>query len=76
MTDSRADSYVSRFGYQSWELDALDPSALGRIVREAVYAHRDPDLWEEAVAKQDSMKGELEEMAMSYRDSTEKDDGA
>ena len=36
LTDSRAVDYISRFGRDSWELDALEPRVLERLIREAV----------------------------------------
>jgi hypothetical protein len=34
--DTRSPSYVTQFGDQCWELDAIEPSELQRIVRESV----------------------------------------
>lgn len=36
LTDSRATAYVNRFGNSSWELDAIEPRQLARIVTNAV----------------------------------------
>lgn len=36
LTDSRADGYVRKFGMSSWELDAIEPRALAKLVRDAV----------------------------------------
>ena len=36
MTDSRAADYVRRYGTSSWELDALDPRVLDRLVRDEI----------------------------------------
>lgn len=46
-TDSRFEGYVDKFGDESWELDALEPSILSSLVREEVEALRDEDLWNE-----------------------------
>lgn len=46
LTDSRSGDYVERYGYSSWELDALEPATLVGLIRDAVEEHRDPDLWE------------------------------
>ena len=47
MSDSRAPSYVDQYGYDSWELDALTPSVLHGLVRDAVEPLIDTDAWEE-----------------------------
>jgi len=36
MTDSRAASYVAEHGAESWEVDALPPDVLARIIRQAL----------------------------------------
>lgn len=45
LTDSRANGYIERFGDESWELDALDPADLDRLVRDAVRELRDEDAY-------------------------------
>lgn len=42
-TDSRVHSYVSQFGYSSWELDALDPATLTALVTEHIEREIDLD---------------------------------
>jgi hypothetical protein len=49
MTDSRAAAYVAKFGRRSWEVDALPPDVLSRIIREAFAAEID-------VEKMDAVK--------------------
>jgi len=43
LSDPRSAWYVSKFGDDSWELDALSPSDLERIVREAVDNYLDKE---------------------------------
>jgi len=62
-TDSRADGYTVLHGHESWELDALDPAVLANLCRSAILQHRDEDLWDEAVEKEDDMRGELRKLA-------------
>jgi len=59
LTDSRATAYIQRFGESSWELDAIEPKALARLVRNKVFEIRDADLWDEAVKKEKAMRDEL-----------------
>lgn len=47
LSDSRASEYVAKYGRDSWELDALDPSYLIEIVEEAILRLRDEDLYQE-----------------------------
>jgi hypothetical protein len=53
LSDSRAQGYVELHGDESWELDALEPTVLVGLVRDAVYSYRDDDLWEDKVARQE-----------------------
>ena len=36
ITDSRAGRYIEEFGYSSWELDALNPDTLDRLISTAI----------------------------------------
>lgn len=47
MTDTRKDDYIARFGtMSSWELDALDPAYIDRLIHENVDRLKDPDMWD------------------------------
>lgn len=52
VTDSRAASYIAQYGRESWELDALEPRVLTRLVRDNVMEFRDETLWNEALEKE------------------------
>lgn len=47
-TDARFQKYREEFGDESWELDALEPSVLGALVRDTITDEYDPDKWDEA----------------------------
>jgi hypothetical protein len=49
ITDSRAAGYISIYGDESWELDALEPDVLAGLVRDFVAEVRDEDQWNAAV---------------------------
>jgi hypothetical protein len=59
LTDSRATQYIRRFGKSSWELDAIEPKQLARLVEKAVLDLRDDALWEKACLREEKMKDEL-----------------
>lgn len=46
LTDARANSYIDTYGYEFWELDALDPSVMTDLIRTNVDRLRDDDLYE------------------------------
>jgi hypothetical protein len=63
LTDSRATSYIEKFGRSSWELDAIEPRALAKLVRDKVIELRDDDLWESALSRERAMIEELQTLA-------------
>ncbi|MDN3356037.1 hypothetical protein [Actinomadura sp. DC4] len=50
LTDSRSTSYISRFGYSSWELDALDPATLDALISNEITGWRNERRWDRATA--------------------------
>lgn len=67
MSDSRAEEYVARFGYSSWELDALEPRYLADLVRSAVEEVRDDEAWAEACEREEEMKTTLQGFAREQK---------
>lgn len=45
MTDSRAEGYVEQFGYECWELDALNPQDMQSLIEQKIKEHIDFDEW-------------------------------
>ncbi len=62
LTDSRADGYIQLHGYNSWELDALDPDVLSDLIENAVLELRNEELWEEAIEKENEGIERLKKM--------------
>lgn len=58
-TDARYQSYADRFGEESWELDALEPSVIVDLIREAIQDRIDWDAWEEALERQKTGRDQL-----------------
>lgn len=61
MSDSRAESYVAEHGDESWELDALEPDVLQRLITDTIVSYRDDDLWEEKVAEEAEARRSLQQ---------------
>ncbi len=62
-TDARYASYVKNFGQSSWELDAVNPEQLARLVRDNVVERRDADIWGEAIAEEKRLIAKLNDFA-------------
>lgn len=69
-TDSRYASYIQIHGEESWELDALEPSVLAALVREAVGKFRDDDLWAEDEQEELDGRAQLARIANRFDDVT------
>ena len=70
LTDSRAAGYLQLYGDESWELDALEPSVLARLIRDEVVGLQDADAWDAAVEEETQGRAELGKIAERYEDVT------
>lgn len=66
MTDSRAAGYIDKFGYECWELDALNPLVIRNLIQTYINQHRDQASWDEAVAEEDAVKKNLASVATHW----------
>ena len=64
ITDSRSTSYIKRYGQESWELDALNPALINRLITDTVLKLTDMGEWERQKVIQRKEKEKME----SYRD--------
>lgn len=68
LTDSRADWYISQFGNDVWELDALEPQDLRAVVRNRILELRDEDLWQEAKAREEDERQVVSDFCETFQD--------
>jgi hypothetical protein len=73
-SDARFAAYVKKFGKSSWELDAIEPEQLAKLVTDAVLEKRDDDLWQEAVQKETAMREQLLSFAKEYNEENPEED--
>lgn len=59
-TDSRFWDYVVNFGSKSWELDALPPDVLVKLVFKEVGKHLDLNQWQEDQKREEAARDQLE----------------
>lgn len=71
LTDSRSTGYIDEYGEECWELDALEPTVLADLIREAINEVRDADLWDEATEAQEADRGKLETAAERWNEVAE-----
>jgi hypothetical protein len=63
LTDTRSQGYIARYGNQSWELDALEPSYINDLLRREILAIRDAGSWEDICQKQEAERGQIGQLA-------------
>lgn len=62
MTDSRVGSYREQFGDSSWELDALDPTVIHDLIKDAVKQVRDEAKWDAMCEREVAHRRMLDEV--------------
>ncbi len=65
LTDSRAKGYISEYGRESWELDALNPNVIANLIRDAVTPIIDTTTWEADKDKEESYRGQMIDIAQN-----------
>ncbi len=63
LSDSRAKWYVEKYGYKSWEVDALPPEALNGLLESAIVDRIDVKLFEKVMAMEMDGRATLTEIA-------------
>jgi len=64
LTDSRVGGYLARFGSESWELDALNPTVLVDLISSQIDEMIDQEKWEE----REAVETEGEEVLRRFED--------
>lgn len=68
ITDSRAVGYIRKFGRESWELDALDPTFIGNLLRRQFDAEIDKERWTDANEREAAAREKLAALAKRWKD--------
>ncbi len=61
VTDSRAAKYIAKYGESSWEVDALPPKVLTRMISSEIEELLDRSLWAEVIRRENRDKERLME---------------
>lgn len=67
-TDSRAETYISKFGHDSWELDALEPRVIVDLIQETIEKVIEPNAWNEIEQRILGHQETLNSIADKYED--------
>ena len=66
LTDSRGSAYVEEYGDESWELDALDPTTLDGLMRDALEPYIDTEAWREGEAEDEDTRDAIRRIASRW----------
>ena len=66
ITDSQCGKYIDQYGDESWELDALEPQMLTKLITNEVTALRDNAIYQAVCDREAAEKWELETVAGRY----------
>ena len=66
--DRRAAKYIARHGQNSWELDALSPKTIDKIIRRAVAKNTDEDRCRKLIKRQERDKLTLDKISKHWKD--------
>lgn len=72
LTDSRGAGYVDLYGTESWELDALEPTVLTDLIRDAVEPYIDRSAWDEGADVDQEQRYRMESVAGRWDDIDER----
>lgn len=70
-TDSRFERYLSEYGDESWELDALEPTVISNLIGFEIEALRDEDLWDEKVEEEQEHRRLLQQTSERWEEVVE-----
>jgi len=66
LTDSRATQYIDEFGYDSWELDALEPQVISELIELNVKKYRNDRLYKEILQQEKKEKSLLSDISTNW----------
>lgn len=67
LSDARAEDYVIEHGYESWELDALDPRVMNALIREHVEGLLDMKLFKARKTQEEVSRARLTSVAENWK---------
>ena len=66
MTDPRAKWYIKKYGSMSWEVDALPPEVMQRIVNDSIREYVDNDMMEKIKVQEEKDKRKLKRLTSKF----------
>lgn len=68
MGDTRAPDYVAQYGEESWELDALSPEVIEKLIADAIDPLIDAKKWARAREREEKERNQLQKVSNNWDD--------
>ena len=68
LSDARASGYISKYGHECWELDALEPKIITSLIHNEVTALMDEDLFHDVAKRETIDKANIQLICDNYED--------
>lgn len=68
LSDSRAEAYIEKHGAESWEVDALPPEVLHKLLEKSILSEIDSDVYEKVLNRERNEKAIIRTFIDSYDD--------
>lgn len=66
LSDARSNGYIEKYGYECWELDALEPNVITNLISSEVEQLRDDELYQEICNREEKDKENIERICNYY----------
>lgn len=66
LTDSRSSTYIDQFGYECWELDALEPAIISDLIDESILSVMDMDVYDAVQSREAHIKSLMKDFVETY----------
>jgi hypothetical protein len=66
MADTRSKKYTKKFGYESWELDALNPIIINQLIEDNINPFINFNRWNEVKEKEKEHKDRIKELSKEF----------
>jgi hypothetical protein len=66
LTDTRSAEYIKNYGTESWELDALDPAYMEKIIEAQITERIDKSLWNAAAQREEDARAKIAAIADNW----------
>lgn len=64
--DSRSSGYTEKYGSSCWELDALEPKVISKLIEKKILSYLDTDRWEETMAEEQAARAKIKKLAEKF----------